>query len=80
MMSSETLNRILADHSVPSRDRPAMRRFVLDKSKPTRPVLQRLLAHRGAIKAILTELSNTYWAEKGIKFPPPDYQSPRSAA
>jgi hypothetical protein len=80
-MTRENLNRILANHAVPSRDRAAMARFVLGKKKPTRPVLQRLLGYGAAIKAILSALSEEYFRERGIRFPPPDYRPvSRSAA
>ena len=80
-MSTQQLNRICRDCGVPSRDRAAMARFVLDKKKPTRPVLKRLLGYGAAIQIILKELSAEYFREKGIRFPPPDYRPAlRSAA
>jgi hypothetical protein len=57
-----------------------MARFVLDKKKPTRPVLQRLLGYGAAIKTILSVLSEEYFREKGIRFPPPDRQPTHGAA
>jgi hypothetical protein len=79
-MTGKRLAAILTQHAIDKGDWPGIRGLVF-YGKPLADELRYRLKHVGnykrCLKAILTELSEAYYRETGIKFPPPDYQPPK---
>ena len=82
-MTSKRLAEILTQHGIHNRDWPAIKALVF-YGKRTTDKLRYRLRHVGNYKrcrkAIMTELSESYFKEMGITFPPPDYKAPCSYA
>ena len=82
-MTAKRLAAILTQFGIDKGDCPAIKALVF-YGKPPADELRYRLNHVGnyerCLKAILTELSEAYYKAMGIKFPPPDYQSPTRKA
>jgi hypothetical protein len=76
-MTSKRLAAILTQHGIDKGYWPGMKALVFYGKRPADELRYRL-KHVGnyvaCLKAILTELSEAYWRETGIKFPPKDWQ------
>ena len=76
-MSSKRLEAILKQHAIDKRYWPEMKALVFYGKRPGSALLRRLRNFGNYVEcfnSIVTELSEAYWRETGIKFPPPDWQ------
>ena len=79
-MTGNRLAEILTQHGIHKRDWPAIKGLVFYGKRITdrfRYRLRHVCNYKRCLKAIMTELSETYYKEMGITFPPPDYQCPK---
>ena len=79
-MTSKRLAAILTQHGIDKGDLPGIKALVFYGNRPADELRYRLKHvgnYKRCLKAILTELSEAYYREVGIKFPPPDYQPPK---
>ena len=78
-MTGNRLAAILAQHGIDKGDWSGVKALVFYGKRPTDELHYRLNHvdnYKRCLKAILRELSEEYYREKGIMFPPPDYKAP----
>ena len=75
-LTTGDLEAILRQHRIPAREWGQWSALVYQGQRPGAALLAHLRqGNRGAaLNHILTELSEAYWKETGIRFPPRDYQ------
>jgi hypothetical protein len=75
-MTTGTLESILREHRIPAIEWGEWSALVFQGKRPGASLLSHLRrGNRGAaLNHILTELSEAYWKETGIRFPPRDYR------
>jgi hypothetical protein len=81
-VSAATLDALFTEHKIPAFFREELTDLVYYGTRPAADLLYRLKHvrnYRAWFNAMVTVLSEAYWKETGIKFPPPGWQ-PRKAA
>jgi hypothetical protein len=70
------LEAIMREHRIPAREWGQWSALVFEGKRPSATLFPRIRrGNRGcAFKAILTAISERYFEEKNIRFPPPDWQ------
>jgi hypothetical protein len=78
-MTNTTLETILTEHAIPSRDWQAIKELTYNGTRPSNALLQRLrsiASYSAALSSILIELSK----EVKYKFPPKNWKPSRNVA